>query len=182
MKKNVNENMNGDFSELVKSEIKIVEKNIEILRSWRETLWDSVFKGTSAFFVSYLDDIFNVYEQLDNFRLYLPDEVWSNFVREYQMTMFLIQKCLIKSLNDNLVPASEEDQLKIKDLITKIEIMQQNYSDIDTIVMLLKKEDPSTRKSLEDLGLPKERIDEIVASGYSVESVLDVKLMGNTRK
>lgn len=77
MKKNVNENMNGDFSELVKSEINIVEKNIEILRSWRETLWDSVFKGTSAFFVSYLDDIFNVYEQLDNFRRYLPDEVRS---------------------------------------------------------------------------------------------------------
>lgn len=182
MMKNINENMNGDFSELVKSEINIVERNIDILKSWRETLWDSVSKGTSAFFVSYLDDIFNIYEKLNDFRQYLPDEVWNDFVREYQMTMFLIRKCLIKSLNDNFLPASEEDQSKIKELITKIEVMQQNYNDIDTIVTLLRQEDPSTRKSLETLGLPKERIDDIIASGYVVESVLDVKPTGNARK
>lgn len=163
-----------DYSHLIEAETEVFSKNIDILRGWRETIWDSVFKRTSAFLVPYLDGLFEMQEELVNFKQYAPNEVHENFLKEYNMTMLLLQKSLIKSCNENLLPHTEEDQIKVKELISKIGTYQQD-KDLEEVIALLRNEDPSVKKALEDLGLPQEKIEEIIASGYNVESVLDIE-------
>lgn len=175
-------NIDGDNSTLIESETNILKKNIDILKSWRETLWDSVFKGTSAFLISDLGNVYEMLEDLTSFKQYVPDKIYEEFVREYDMTMLLLQKCLIKSVNDALLPADENEQLMVKELISKIEDSQQNNGNMGAVIQSLRAEDPSTRKTLENLDLPKEKIDEILASGYTVENVLDVEPISELKK
>lgn len=175
-------NVDGDYSTLIEFETNIFRQNIGILKSWRKTLWDSVFKGTSAFLISYLGNIYEMLEDLTNFRQYASDEIYEEFVREYDMTMLLLQKCLIKSVNQSLLPTDENEQLRIKELISKIENSQQNNGNMDAVIYALRAEDPSTRKTLEKLGLPKEKIEEILASGHTVESILDVEPISEFKK
>lgn len=175
-------NVDGNYSFLIKSETDIFQQNIDILKSWRKTLWDSAFKGTSAFLISYLGSIYEMLEDLTNFRQYAPDEIYEEFVREYDMTMVLLQKCLIKSVNEALLPADENEQLKIKELISKIGVSQQNNRNMEAVISALRAEDPSTRKTLEKLGLPKDKIEKILTSGYSVKSVLDVEPISELKK
>lgn len=168
-------NVDGDYSTLIEFETNIFRQNIDILKSWRKTLWDSAFNGTSAFLISYLGNIYEMLDDLTNFKQYAPDKIYEEFVREYDMTMLLLQKCLIKSVNENLLPTDENEQSKIKELISKIENSQQNNEKKETIICSLRAEDPSTLKTLEKLGLPKEEKEKILASGYTVESVLDIE-------
>ncbi len=59
------------------------------------------------------------------------------------MTMYLLQKCLIKSTNENLLPASEEEVSKIKDLVLKIENVREGNRNMDSVISHLSAEDPS---------------------------------------
>lgn len=176
------DNVDGDYSTLIESETNIFRQNIDILKYWRKMLWVSAFEGTSAFLISYLGNIYDLLEDLTDFRQYVSDEIYEEFVREYGMTMFLLQKCLIKSVNLDLLPTDENEQLKIKELIIKIENFQQNNANMEAMICALKNEDPTTKRTLEKLGLPKEKIKEILASGYSVESVLDVEPISELKK
>lgn len=182
MEKSTNEYGTGDYSTLIEFETNIFRQNIDILKSWRKTLWNSVLKGTSAFLITYLGDIYGMLEELTNFRQYAPDDIYEEFVKEYHMTMFLLQKCLIKSVNEDLLPADEEEKLKIKGLISKIGVSQQDKGNMESVIASLKSEDPSAQKTLENLGLSQEKIEEIIASGYTVESILDVELTSELRK
>lgn len=114
--------------------------------------------------VSDLGNVYEMLEDLTSLRQYVPDKIYEEFVREYDMTMLLLQKCLIKSVNDALLPADENEQLMVKELISKLEDSQQNNGNMEAVIQSLRAEDPSTRKTLENLDLPKEKIDEILAS------------------
>ena len=173
---------NNNDSTLAEFGTNIFRQNIDILRSWRKTLWNSNFKGTSAFLITDLDGIYEMLEDLTDFKQHTPNEVYEEFVKEYDMTMFLLQKCLIKSVNHNILPAGEAEQLQIKELISKIEISQQNKTNMESILISLRAEDPTVQKTLEGLGLPQEQIKKIIASGYTIESVLDVKYIPETRR
>ena len=53
---------------------------------------------------------------------------------------------------------------------------------MESVVASLKEEDPSVQKTLEGLGLSQEKIEEIIAFGYTVDSVLDVELISKSKK
>ena len=171
---------NSDYSALVQSETNIFQQNIDILRLFRKTLWDS--KGNSSFLISHLYDIYEMKENLSKFRQYVSSKIYEKFIEEYEMTMLLIQKFLIKSINEHFLPHGGDEQIKIEELIFKIENMLQEKGDITNIVLALKQEDPSTRKILESLGLSDLKIEEIISSGYVVESILDITLNSELRK
>lgn len=176
------EQTNGDYSTLAKPKENIFFQKIDLLKSWRKRLWESVFKGSSAFLVPHLDNIIAILDELTHFKQYASDEVYKEFVQEYYMTMLLLQKCLIKSVNEGLLPHDEVEQLNIQDLISKIENLQQNKDNMESILASLREEDPSTQLALENLGLSQEKIEEIISTGYTVESVLDVKYSSELRK
>lgn len=178
----VNEYKNGDYSTLVEFENNIFRQNIDILKSWRQTLWDSVLKGTSAFLLPHMEGIYELKEEMTNYKQYASLDTYEEFLKEYDMTMVLLQKCLIKSVNEKLLPVSEEEQNKINDLISKIEIDHQKAKNMDSIILALREEDPSIQKVLENLGFPKEKIEEIIASGYTIDSILDIELISELKK
>ncbi len=39
----------ADYSNLIEFETNIFRQNIDVLKSWRKTLWNSSFKGTPLF-------------------------------------------------------------------------------------------------------------------------------------
>lgn len=180
MENNINEYSNT-ISKAIEFGNDIFHQNIDILRKYRKTIWDSVLNDTSAFLISCLDGVYEIKEDMDKYKQYTSNEIYEEFIKEYDMTMFLLKNALIKSTNENLLPASEEEQVKIKDLISKITAQQEN-NNLESVISALRLEDPSTRKTLEDLGLPKEKIEKIIASGYTVESVLDVETISNLKK
>lgn len=177
-----NNNTNsGDYSTLISAEENLFHQYIDILKSWRETLWDTVSKGISSFLISYTDGLYEMQADMSKFKQYVSDEVYEEFLKEYDMTMLLLRNSLIKSTNENLLPSDEEEQTEINELISNIELSLQD-KDIESIIFSLRKEDPSTRKALEGLGLPQEKIDEIIASGYTAESVLDISPISELKK
>lgn len=154
---------------------------IKLLQGWRKILWDSAAKHTTAFLLPFYDDIHTIKEHSIYFKKYVSNEIYVKFEKEFHMTMFLLHQCLIDSTNRNLLPADEDKQLQIKNLILEIQSLQESV-DMEDIILELKKEDPSTRKILESLELSQEKIEEIITGGYMVKSVLDVEPISELRK
>lgn len=168
----------GDYSVLIEKESEIFYKNIDILKSWRTTLWNANVNGTFEFINSNcneeLKELYEVKESLTNFRQFTPDEVYKEFVKEYNKTMYLLEKSYMKLVNENKVSNNNEEQ--VNDIISSLEKVSQEDENREITIMELQQEDPTTYLELEDMGLPESKIEEIINSGYRADgmSLLDV--------
>ncbi len=148
-------------------------KDIEMLKEYRDILWTS--QETSSFLVrKYIGDLPDFLEQRKDFKEYVSNDLYTQFETEYYMTIFLLEKCLIKAIKVNVLPKSEEDKKRVQDVLEKIAIITKKIPK-ENILEALRKEDPSVRKALERIYLSEEQIQKAIAKGFMVESVLDVE-------
>jgi len=172
----------SDNSTLEQKESEIFYMNTDLLISWREILWKTSLNGTTGFLVDDLEGLYEIKEKLTNFRLYTPDEVYNKFIIEFNKTMYLIQKCLIKTLNDSKFPDEKREKLDL--FISKLELNHEEDEEKEKTVSELREEDPTTKMILKDLGLPDSKIEEIIKTGkkMDIEFVLDVEKNGKLNK
>lgn len=164
---------NRNYSTLQETEEKIILDNVTILQSWRKTLWDASFNGTAAFIAPLFVGICDMKGDLENFKQYASDEVFNELVSEYNKTMFLMDRCLSAVPENGFMPSGEDNLQAFEQVKTKLAAFRQENIDREAVVAALREEDPTTRKSLEAMGLDEEKIKEILASGYTTDSILD---------
>ena len=159
-----------------------VKQNIEILKSCREILWSSGYKRSTVIILPYLSGIYDIKSKLDENKEYISSQIYKNFVQEYNMTIYLFYKCMIKLKNKYESTILEPDMNKINDLISNFGGYIETITDLDTTVSLLRKEDTSLQKTLSESGLPEDKITEIIAAGYALPNVLDEEPKNNLKK
>lgn len=164
---------NKSYEFLKETEEKIILDNITILQSWRKTLWDASFNGTAAFIAPLFVGICDMKDDLESFKQYASDEVFNELASEYNKTMFLMDRCLSNASENGFMPSGEDNLQALQQVKDKLEVFRQENIDKEAVVAALREEDPTTRKSLEAMGLDEEKIKEILASGYTTESILD---------
>lgn len=151
----------------------IFTKNINILKNYREDIWDSILYGTTAFLAKHLEDIIEWKDQTKEARDLLSEELNSAFLKEYYMTMVLLEKGLLKAVEKDLLSTNEEERERIKKIQERLAIISGEIPNREAIENEIRKEDPSTYRYLKSLGLGEERIQEIVDSGFQFPSILD---------
>ena len=171
-----------NYSKITEDATNIFNQNIEMLKGWREIFWETSFKDTSAFVAPNLGNICESKEDLTYMKKFVSQEIFDEFIKEHDMTIYLINKCLIKAVNEQLLPTSREDKIKIEEIISKTSILIDEFDDLEKTVECLRKEDQTTQKFFESTGLDEDRIKTIIESGHRVDSVLDVELKNNLRK
>lgn len=167
------DNIIGNYGTLQETENKILLDNINILKLWRKTLWDASFNGTVAYVAPLFVGICDMKDDLERFKQYTSDEVFNEFVSEYNKTMFLMDRCLSSVPENGFMPSGEENLQTLDQIKAKLETFKQENIDREAIILALSEEDPTSRKSLEAMGLDKETIEGILASGYTTNSILD---------
>lgn len=172
----------NDNSTLEQKESEIFYMNTDLLISWREILWKASLNETTVFLINDLERLYEIKEKLTNFRLYTPDKVYNKFISEFNKTMYLIQKCLIKTLNDSKFPDEKREKFGL--FISKLELNHEEDEEKGKTISELREEDPTTKMILKDLGLSDSKIEEIIKTGKKMdnECVLDVEKNGKLNK
>ena len=164
------------------SEISFYEKNTEMLKQWREILWDSGAKRSAVFMLPYLKGIYGMKSNLDEIREYVSPEIYESFIKEYNMTIYLLYKCLIKLRNKYSFSINESDNLEIDSIISQVSNYIENSMDVNSTLLALREEDQSTQKVLKEIGLPEDKIEEIILAGHRLDSVLDTEPSSKLKK
>lgn len=168
--KEINNNLGKEwlvFSELTKD-------SVETLKKYREMLWECSVKGTTGFLVEYFKNIFSVKDSVEKMKDYISDEDYNLYLKEYNMTIVLLDKCLAKAKKDNLYLPTQDGQL-IDQIMSKISIDEEKISNKDEILSYLKEEDSTTRKKLQDMGLDESFIKLAIDKGFTANSVLETE-------
>lgn len=152
------------------------EYNKNILIEWRELLWESGHKRSTVLLLPYIKGIYPIKSNLDVVKEFVDPNVYENTIKEYNMTIYLLYKCLIKIKNRYSSTIAENDMIEIDNIMKDLLEYIRNGMDMDTTVSLLRQEDKSTQKVLKEMGLPLEKIQEIIAAGHCLPSVLDEEL------
>lgn len=152
----------------------LILEDIELLKKYRDIMWSN--QGKASFFAyQYLQELPDLMEQRLELKDYVSDESFEQFEKEYQMTICLLEKCLIKAKNKGEMPSGDEDKQIIENILEKIAEAKDDIN-YEEIIEALRKEDVTTRKALESLGLSEEQIKKVLEKGIKVvDSVLDVE-------
>lgn len=167
------------MTEFDKTATKNVLGLIEVLKQWRKLLWDAGFNNSTAILVPVLDDFSGMQNVAEHSKQFISAEIYESFVRELSMTVFLLHKCLIKSLNSGIVGGREEE---IKALISKLSAKEQTFENKEATLEALREEDPTLKEVLRTLGCSQEIQKKLKDSGFAVESVLDVEPVAELKK
>lgn len=155
------------FSELTKD-------STQTLKKYRKMLWECSVKGTTGFLVQYFENIFSVKDSVEKMKDFISDEDYNLYLKEYNMTILLLEKCLTRAMNDNLYLPTQDGQL-IERIMSKISIDKEQISNKDEIMSYLSEEDPTTRKKLQDMGLDESFIEIAINKGFTTNSVLETE-------
>lgn len=148
-------------------------QNLELLKKYRDIMWTSKEK-ISFIMDDYFQELPQLYEDNLKFQDYVPSELFDQFAREFQMTICLLEKCLIAAKNKGEMPKREEARQILEDILEKITEAKDETKN-EEVMESLRKEDLTAIKALESLGLTEEQIKKAIEKGFKVESVLDVE-------
>lgn len=151
----------------------IFSKEIYILKQYRDIMWTC--QGKISFYAYHnFQDLPDSYDKMIVFKEYVSKELFEEFEKEFQMTICLLEKCLITSKNKGEMPKQEEAQAVLENILEKINDAKDDAKS-EEVMEALRKEDSTARKALERLGLTEEQINKAIEKGFKVESVLDVE-------
>lgn len=155
-----------DFTDIFKGDI-------ELLKKYRDIMWSS--QGKVSFFAyQNFQDLPELLEQREEFKEFVPSELFEDFEKEFQMTISLLEKCLNTAKNKREMPPKEEAKIIIDNILEKIGEAKDNTNS-EEIIEALRSEDVTARRTLEKLGLSEEQIKKALDGGFKVDSVLDVE-------
>lgn len=161
----INEEKWPIFSELL-------EENINELRRYREMLWESSVKGTTGFYVQYFEGIFSIKESVEKIKDHLSDENYKLYLKEYNMTILLLESCLLKAKTGNSFLSTQDKQL-IEQTMSKISIDRRQIANKEEISLYLSEEDPTTRLKSQHLGLAQNIIEDAINNGIIISGTLE---------
>lgn len=165
MEKNFNE-YDGDYDAVLAFENRMYHNYIEILAIWKENLWKSYFNGTTVELIPYIHAFDDLDEELNGLRKYLPEDLYMNFMNEYYMTMYLLRSSLKNAADNGYLIHTQERKDEVMGIIAKTDAKLKNCDNLDLLVDVLRSEDVATREELRSMGIPEEKINEIIASGH----------------
>lgn len=167
-------------NDVVSSNVKVF---IEILKKWRNTLWESAMKGSTAFLVPFLDDFSSMQKSVVECKDDISSELLGEFYNEFYKTIFLLYKCLGKAQKDNCLPASAEDCQDIDVLINSLERTISEIPDVSEVVSSLRDEDPTPKEKLKEYGFSDDQILQLITSKkVPFLSILDTEFEETTKE
>ena len=157
--------------EKLKNDVKcLVQTDIKLLKDHRTILWD--MQEYTACNIDLFADFVDIKNNIDQFKKYIDSNQYDQFLKEYYMFIYLLDKCLIKSVNEENLPKTENSRKQLQETTRKIKTVQVEMEDSKDIIDSLKEEDPTTRKVLTQLGLTENQIQLAIQKGFKVDSTL----------
>lgn len=168
--------------EKLKHDVKcLVQTDIKLLKDHRTILWD--MQEYTACNIDLFADLVNIKNSIDQFKEYVDSNQYNQFLKEYHMFIYLLDKCLIKSVNEDNLPKTENSQKQLEETTRKIKDVQVEMEDSKDIIDSLKTEDSTAHKVLTQLGLTENQIQLAIQKGFKVDSsILDIEPKIDTKK
>lgn len=154
-----------------KEYIELFAKKVLLLKQTRHFMW-AVKDGVDLISNNYFQTVPKAYEECVIFKDYVPSFVFEQFEKDYQMTIVLLEKCLLAYKDDNFIQRNENAKQIIESLLKQIE-ENKDYERNEEIIEALRKE--INVNTLLSLGLTIEETEKALLAGFKVNSVLDVE-------
>lgn len=121
----------------------------EFLKKYQRELWKSIKKGNAAFYILNIEktnasysplNIINLKRQVESARYFVPELLYKQFICEYEKTIVLMDKILIKAITENKMEIQKEEQDIVNNVMEKLAFAKEEIENIEKIFLYLQAE------------------------------------------
>ncbi len=120
----------------------------EYLKKYQMEVWKCAQEDNAATYILNIEktnpmyspvNIINLKRQVESARYFVPEILYKQFICEYEKTIVLMDKILIKAITGNEISYQKEEQTMINSVMDRLALAKEEIDNIEKILLHLKK-------------------------------------------